>query len=121
MLAKNTGKIGDYGENIASIFLEKNGYKILFKNKNFSNQEVDIIASLKNKFYIIEVKTSSHNSQTDPEDYINKRKLINLKKAGHFFSRENRVSLNLIYFDLIAIKIDKINKKAKIKHYKNIC
>ena len=121
MLAKNTDKIGDYGENIASIFLEKNGYKILFKNKNFSNQEVDIIATIKEKYYIVEVKTSSQNSLSDPEDYINQRKLINLKKAAYAFSKENKINLDLIYFDLIAIKIDRLNKKAKIKHYKNIC
>ena len=121
MLAKNTREIGDFGENIASIFLKKKGYKILFKNKNFSNQEVDIIASLKNSFYIVEVKTSSYNSYSEPENYINQRKLINLKKAGHAFSRENRIPLEYIFFDLIAVKIDKINKKAKIKHYKDIC
>ena len=121
MLVKNTAKIGDYGETIASIFLEEKQYKILFRNKNYSNQEVDIIASLDGCFYIVEVKTSSHNSLSEPEDYINQRKLRNLKKAGHAFSRENKVSLELIHFDLIAIKIDKINKKAKIKHYKNIC
>jgi len=121
MLAKYSKKIGDFGEEIASTYLEKKGYKILNKNINFSNQEVDIIASLKNYFYIIEVKTSSLSSSSKPEDYINQKKLNNLKKAAYQFSRINKIKLENIYFDLIAISIDKPNNKAKIKHYKNIC
>ena len=121
MLAKNTRKIGDYGEDIASIFLEKKGYKVVNRNIYFSNQEVDIIAIVGEKHYIIEVKTSSQNSVAEPEDYMNQRKLVNLKKAGRAFSRRHRISMENIYFDLIAIKLDRVNNRATIKHYKNIC
>ncbi|MDA3839958.1 MAG: YraN family protein [Patescibacteria group bacterium] len=121
MLAKNTQKTGAFGEKIAKDFLEKKGYKIIDNNINFSNQEVDIIAKLKGNFFIVEVKTSSEKSLVDPEDYIDNRKLQNLKKAAFSFSAKNKVKLENIYFDLIAIKLKNNNKTATIKHYKNIC
>lgn len=121
MLAKNKKIIGNFGENIAKKYIIKKGYKIIAQNKNFSNYEIDIIAQIKNKIVFFEVKTSSNYSLSDPEDYIDNRKLKNLKKASYIYSREERKSLEKIFFDLLAIKIDSKKKIATVKHYKNIC
>jgi putative endonuclease len=118
---ENTEKTGERGERMAVIYLEKKGYFIFKKNINFSNQEIDIIARLGTNYYIVEVKTSSHNSKTSPEDYFNQRKLKNLKIAAYSFSRKNKIKLELIYIDLITVKLHQDVKKATIKHYKNIC
>ena len=88
MLAKNYEIIGRFGEKIAKKYLEDRGYIVLEKNINFSNQEVDIIAKKNNSYFIVEVKTSSEKALVDPEDYIDKRKLTNLKKAAYSFLLE---------------------------------
>lgn len=114
-------KTGEIGETLARGFLEDKNYLILEKNINFSNFEIDIIAKKNKKYFIIEVKTSSSFSTSDPEDFMTQKKLKNLKKAAYFFSKKEKIKLENIYFDLIAIKLDKIKRIAKIKHYKNIC
>lgn len=121
MLAKNTKTIGDFGEKIAKNYIIQKGYTIVAKNINFSNYEVDIIAELKNNIIFFEVKTSSEFSLSAPEDYINNRKLKNLKKAAYIYSRKEKKALVDIYFDLLAIKVNRTRGTAKIKHYKNIC
>lgn len=121
MLANNTANTGTLGESIAKKYLKEKGYKICFENINFSNQEIDIIAKKQNYYYIIEVKTSSEKSTSEPEDYINSKKLSNLKKAAYLFSKKNKINFDLIFFDLIAIKLVSSLRKAELKHYKNIC
>lgn len=121
MLAKYLKTTGNTGEALALKYLIKNSYKIVYQNKNFSNQEIDIIAKKGKSYYIVEVKTSSQNSPYSPEDYINAKKLLNLKKAAYYFSRENNIKLENIYFDLIAVSLEKNLDSSKIKHYKNIC
>jgi len=121
MLANNNKKIGEYGELIAREYILKKGYKVLDVNKNFSNYEIDIIASIDKKIIFFEVKTSSEYSKSVPEDYITKQKLRNLKNASFIFSRKNKKPLEMIYFDLLAVIVFNSKKIAKIKHYKNIC
>ncbi len=121
MLAKNTKKTGKDGELIALSYLKNAGYRILETNINFSNQEIDIIAKKKNLYYIVEVKTSSAQSFSEPEDYVNKSKLRNLKKAAYSFSRFRNLSLEDIYIDLLAIKLQDNQNLPLINHYKNIC
>jgi len=50
-------RIGDLGENIAVIFLEKRGFQIIDRNYRNKMGELDIIAQKDNFYYVVEVKT----------------------------------------------------------------
>ncbi len=50
-------KIGDLGENIAVVFLEKHGFQIIDRNYRNKIGEIDIIAQKDDFYYIVEVKT----------------------------------------------------------------
>lgn len=52
-------KIGDFGEDIAEMFLVKRGFKILERNHLRKWGEIDIIAKKSRRLYFIEVKTVS--------------------------------------------------------------
>ncbi len=121
MLAKYSKITGNKGEDLAKEYLIKKSYKIIHQNKNFSNQEIDLIAKKGKNYFIIEVKTSSQYSIYSPEDYITPKKLINLKKAAYYFSRETKISLENIYFDLIAVSLNDGGESTEIKHYRDIC
>ncbi|MEI6553181.1 MAG: YraN family protein [bacterium] len=54
---KNNKKIGDLGENIATVFLEKRGFQIVDRKYRNKIGEIDIIAQKDDFYYIIEVKT----------------------------------------------------------------
>ena len=53
----NNKKVGDLGENIAVVFLEKRGFNIIDRNYRNKIGELDIIAEKDGFNYIIEVKT----------------------------------------------------------------
>lgn len=50
-------KIGDLGENIAVVFLEKRGFQIIDRNYRNKIGEIDIIAQKDDFYYVVEVKT----------------------------------------------------------------
>lgn len=50
----NNKKIGNAGEDLACRYLEKNGYKILERNKHYSRFcEIDVIAEYKNTVVLL--------------------------------------------------------------------
>lgn len=55
-LSKNK-KIGDLGEDIAVIFLEKRGFQVIDRNYRKKTGEIDIVAHKDGFYYVIEVKT----------------------------------------------------------------
>ena len=50
-------KIGDLGENIAVVFLEKRGFQIIDRNYRNKIGEIDIVAQKDDFYYVVEVKT----------------------------------------------------------------
>jgi putative endonuclease len=49
--------LGQKGEDLATDFLKKNGYKILFRNWKWGRNEIDIIAEKDDTIAFVEVKT----------------------------------------------------------------
>ncbi len=127
----NTKEVGTLGEKVAINYLKKRGYKIL--DKNYSPRfvsgplrgEIDIIAKKDGIVSFIEVKTLTQNcggrtSAISPEekvDYLKQKKII---KTANQWLMEKKIPLDKKWqIDVIALKIDLINKKAKIRHFQN--
>lgn len=109
--------LGKNGEEIASKFLIKNGYKILEMNKRFSKFcEIDIIALDKNTLVFCEVKTRKTTICGNPLEAITKTKYQNIKKGVFLYLQENP---NYKKFRIDAISII-LKPKLEIKHLKNI-
>ena len=110
-------QLGKNGEDIACSFLEKNGYKILERNKRFSKLcEIDIIALDKNTFVFCEVKTRKTNLCGNPFEAITRAKYNNIKKGIFLYLNENTKYKN---FRIDAISIV-VQPNLTIKHLKNI-
>ncbi|MBL7150179.1 MAG: YraN family protein [Candidatus Pacebacteria bacterium] len=124
----NTRKIGNFGEKIASDYLEKKGYQIL--GKNYSRKwirgpqkgEIDVIAEKDKIISFIEVKTitSAQGGDYLPEDKVNFQKQKQLIKIAQDWLSEKKIPLESKWqIDVMAIKIDLESKKAKIRHIQN--
>ena len=124
--AANQKQVGNLGEQIATDFLKRKGYKIL--ERNFRNKwgEIDIIAKKKNILVFVEVKTlidGSNDKEASflPEDKIDWKKKKQLLKMSEIYLSQKEKAFDLPYeIDAIAVEVDKKSKKAKIRHYKNI-
>ena len=112
----NNRKFGNAGEDLAFRYLEKQGYKILERNKHYSRFcELDIIAQYKNTTVFIEVKTRKTDHFGAPFEAITKTKFENLKKGAQFYLSENKIKDYRI--DVIGITL---KPEMKIEHLKNV-
>ena len=118
-------ELGILGEKIAENYLKKKGYKILDKNYSFrifgpQKGEIDIIAEKDKTICFVEVKTLSSDKIINPEqkvDYLKQRKII---KTAQSWLMKNKIPFDSPWqIDVVAIKIDLKNKKARIRHLKN--
>lgn len=125
-------KVGDTGENIASVFLVKRGFTVIEKNYLKKWGEIDIIARKGQKLHFIEVKTVSHlpyishearnRDQYRPEDNIHPWKLKRLSRVIQTYllgydrgSRETDWQ-----FDVITIYLDHNSDKFEVNYLEDI-
>lgn len=81
--------IGNTAESAATVFLKKQGYKILDRNWRTRFCEIDIIASKGKTVYFVEVKYRNQDGQGKGLDYITDRKLTQMQFAADNWVREN--------------------------------
>lgn len=106
---------GTFGEKLAQKFLEKKGYRLLYKNlrlKNFG--EVDLIMKKGNVINFVEVKSLFSFSHFHPEVHFNKKKWNKFSRLALFYA--NKFGFENFILSLIAI--DFYNKK--IRYYENV-
>ncbi|ANI89568.1 hypothetical protein A9P82_09855 [Arachidicoccus ginsenosidimutans] len=96
--------VGDKGENLATVYLEKLGYKILYRNWRFKFVEIDIIASKENVLHFIEVKTRTGAAFGRPEEAVTKKKMEQMKLGAEEFQYRNP-QWKRVQFDVLAIRI----------------
>ena len=122
----NTKDIGALGEKVAEDYLKKKRYQIL--DRNYSPRfisgplrgEIDIIAKKDDIVSFIEVKTLTSNKIISPEEKVDFQKERKLMKTAESWLMEKKIPLESPWqIDVIAIKIDLNNRKAKIRYFKN--
>ena len=103
MKKKDTGKLG---ESIAKRYLIKKGYKILTTNFRTRFGEIDIICEKDGILVFVEVRTKNKNSFIMPEESIDKRKLLHIKKATLIYLNSIKRPFKGIRLDFIGVIID---------------
>ena len=109
-------KRGNAGEDLACRFLERNGYKILERNKHYSRFcEIAIIAQYKKTVVFVEVKTRTTAAFGTPAEAITKTKYEHIKQGVQYYLVEHKVKDFRI--DVIGITL---KPEIKIEHLKNV-
>jgi len=94
--------LGKDGEVAAVEYLKERGYQILQTNWRLGSYELDIIAKTEDELVIIEVKTRSGVSITNPEDAINNQKIKHIISATDYYIKFFDVDLPA-RFDIISV------------------
>lgn len=83
---------GFNAENIATKFLQKNGFEIIERNFHSRFGEIDIIAKKDEILHFIEVKATSKNYETAYR--ITPTKLSKIIKTLNFYFTQHKINLN---------------------------
>jgi putative endonuclease len=123
-------KIGEIGENVASIFLLKQGYSIIDRNYTKKWGELDIVAEKDQIIHFLEVKSvaretleglESEINNYRPEDNMHPWKAKRLSRTIQTYLLDKDISEDKEWqVDLLVVYLDIKNKKARVKVEGNI-
>ena len=124
---KNTSRIGDYGETLAAIFLQKNGYRLILANYKVPigrtlrgvsvTGEIDLIALDKNVLCFIEVKTRSSDKFASPLSAVDLRKQRQITRTARVYRKIFRLQNFPFRYDVVGIILNQ-KKAPKIELFK---
>lgn len=112
--------LGDYGENLAALFLEKRGFKIIDRNWQTRWGEIDIIAQRDDHLHFVEVKTRSFPNYGEGEEAIHRFKKQRLLGAAKMYLAGHQIKAIYFQVDSISILINSYKKTARIRYIPNI-
>ncbi len=112
--------VGRFGENLAKNFLKKRGYRIIAENKKLGSPEIDLVAEKEKEIIFVEVKTRTSLELGPADEALKLSQIKTLKRAIGAYCSQNKINPEKIRLDFISIDINRAEKTAKIKHYKDI-
>jgi|SRR3989344_4084517 len=115
-------RLGDLGENIACSFLEKRGFEIIERNYLRKWGEIDIVTRKGGVMRFIEVKSVVSRGTSDnyrPEENMHPGKLKRLARIMQTYLLEKKLDCDW-QLDLVTVKMDEINRKARVEIIENI-
>lgn len=106
---------GQKGEDLATQFLEKEGYQIVERNFRYKRAEIDIIAKKDGLMVFVEVKARSSSAFGYPEDFVDEKKSeLIMAAADHYIDQMNWEGL--IRFDIISIML---KPQVSVRHFED--
>lgn len=123
---KVANPIGRLGEDAAVEFLKKKGYKILERNFQGRQGEIDIIAvepgqkTTDNTLVFIEVKTRRSYQYGTPLESIRHAKIASILTTAGFYVSSHKNLPELQRVDAIAVTMDENNGVTEIEQIENI-
>ena len=109
-------EIGKLGEDIAVNYLKQKGYKILDRNFECRQGELDIIALDKKEIVFIEVKTRTSNRYGLPSEAVNKIKQKHMLQSIKYYLYTRNLNDEFVRIDVIEVYIkDNVYKVNHIK------
>ncbi len=108
--------VGKAGEEMAAIYLKKEGYEILGRNLFFRKAELDIVARKGNDLVFVEVKTRSKGSILSPEQAVDYRKQKFIIEGAAAYIDKEDLDLDA-RFDIVSIILN--GADSEIDHIEN--
>ena len=110
-------RFGNWGEDTAVRYLERQGYEILDRNYSCAWGELDIVARQRGVVAFVEVKSRHSLKFGRPAAAVTRTKQLRLRKTAWCYLREHPVFRFRSRFDIIEI-LD-LYGKISLNHLKN--
>lgn len=105
----NTRTKGNIGEDLATKYLKKHGYKIIERNYSCQFGEIDIIAKQKKYYVFVEVKSRNSADFGLPRFAVNTRKQQTIITCAKWWLSRNELMGSAVRFDVVEIVGDDVN------------
>ena len=116
----STKQSGNYGEDLACKFLQKQGYKILERNYFIRGGEIDIVAKEGEYLVFVEVKTRYSHEYGLPSESITPWKIKALLKTAAFYCMKVNWGDKGYRIDLVSIDFAEEKNNPEIELLKDI-
>lgn len=111
-------QLGKAGEDYATQYLIEQGYKIIQRNFECKQGEIDIIAKDKDEYVFIEVKTRQNFHYGMPSEAVNQKKQKHIINATKYYLYSHKLENSYVRIDVIEIL--KRKNKFYLNHIKQI-
>lgn len=115
----HTKQTGQWGEEIAALFLRLKGFEILYTNARYERREVDLVVRDNSTLVAVEVKLRIGNRYGAAVEAIDERKLMRLRTALTGIARELGLGLSP-RIDVVTIDMEPSGESMKIEHYAGV-
>ena len=99
---------GNFGESVAAMYLEKQGYEIVERNFRCRLGEVDIICKKNNQIVFVEVKTRTSDQYGAPSEAVTKDKISKIRKVAALYMMSEKITNYQVKFDVMEILLNHI-------------
>ena len=110
-------RIGAWGEEVASQYLEAKGYQILARNWRTQEGEVDLVAQEGETVVFVEVKTRTSKDFGWPEDSVTTTKQRRLQRSAMAYLMDQDLIDVPWRIDVIAIDRNRSGEVERLEHY----
>ena len=97
-------KLGGDGEQLARVYLKKNGYRILDENYATPFGELDFVGIDADALVFIEVKTRRSSRYGNPLNAITYRKRNSIIKSALYYLGQKKFQFSTYRFDTVSIE-----------------
>ena len=112
--------LGKRGESLATVYLQKNNFKILDRNYSSLSGEIDIIALRDDQYHFVEVKTRSSLENLEIKSLIPDSKKGKIQKTIYKYFENKNIETDSYQIDLIVILLNKRKRVEQIYFYQAI-
>lgn len=109
-------ELGRIGENIIADYITKLGYKVVERNFECNQGEIDIVAKDKEELVFIEVKTRTDISYGEASEAVTNTKKRHLINSIKYYIYKQKLENQLIRIDVAEVYINK--GKVKVNYIK---
>jgi putative endonuclease len=113
-------RIGNQGEQIAAVYLESKGYRILEQNYHTRFGEIDLVAQEGDSLVFVEVKARTSTTFGLPEASVTTAKLEKIENAILLWLQDHPDYEDDWRIDVIAILLKKDTTVEDIQHFINV-
>jgi putative endonuclease len=114
--------VGQYGERLAAIYLERSGYRILERSFRTRLGEIDLIAALGDRLIVfVEVKTWGNiwENAGGPSDAVDEEKQRKITQTALVYCKLHGLLDTSGRCDVIEVSFDTSTRRPVFRHFEN--